>query len=512
MAKQDAIQDNNQVFALIAHSGTAGTAETVRLVANSSGQLQTTASVSAPGTQIVQGADASGAASTNDPVLMGGTDAGGTVYAMKVDTNGVVQTNASLALDTGTLTTGSLANIGQVHNAGTVNALPDLPGGTVDLVTRIGNIGTIESGTVTTTLELNTGTITTGSLSNIATLHNGTVVVSSLPNANVASGTQQTLGTVGVVNNLVTGTVNRVNNGTLSLVSTVSSVTNVANVTKGTITRVENGTIGQVTSLSVGTIGGKAASGAAASQNPVFIAGTDAGGTVYGLKVDTNGVLQTSASLALDSGTITTGSLANIATLHNGTVVVSALNDDLNGGTIDLVSQANVSVGTFTADIPGGTMDLVSTVSSVTNLAAGTITAVNSLPDLPGGTVDLLSNIAGGTVQVNQVPVNSVTSTHVLGTGGTIFGTLLAPTGAGTTLYLAGISIVGHSGTCDYAITNNVAGSTGNGVFARGFFAPGGGIMREFDPPINMGTNGTIAYLVNGNGTASFTANYWKSS
>jgi hypothetical protein len=28
---------------------------------------------------------------------------------------------------------------------------------------------------------------------------------------------------------------------------------------------------------------------------------------------------------------------------------------------------------------------------------------------------------------------------------------------------------------------------------------------------INVGANGTVAYLVNGNGTASFTVNYWVS-
>jgi hypothetical protein len=39
MAKQEAIQDNNKVSALIAHTGTAGTAETVRLVASSAGAL-----------------------------------------------------------------------------------------------------------------------------------------------------------------------------------------------------------------------------------------------------------------------------------------------------------------------------------------------------------------------------------------------------------------------------------------------------------------------------------------
>jgi len=39
MAKQDAIQDNNRNAALLAHTGTAGTAETVRVTADSAGNL-----------------------------------------------------------------------------------------------------------------------------------------------------------------------------------------------------------------------------------------------------------------------------------------------------------------------------------------------------------------------------------------------------------------------------------------------------------------------------------------
>ena len=41
MAKQDAIQDRNRFAGLIAHTGTADTAETIRVVADSSGYLVT---------------------------------------------------------------------------------------------------------------------------------------------------------------------------------------------------------------------------------------------------------------------------------------------------------------------------------------------------------------------------------------------------------------------------------------------------------------------------------------
>lgn len=73
---------------------------------------------------------------------------------------------------------------GDTINVGTIN---------LGTLTRIGNIGTIESGTITTTLALNTGTITT-----------------------IVAGTQNTLGTVGVVNNLVTGTLAALASGTIT--------------------------------------------------------------------------------------------------------------------------------------------------------------------------------------------------------------------------------------------------------------------------------------------------------
>ena len=39
MSNQNAIQDDNQIFGLIAHSGTAGTAETIRVVATNEGAV-----------------------------------------------------------------------------------------------------------------------------------------------------------------------------------------------------------------------------------------------------------------------------------------------------------------------------------------------------------------------------------------------------------------------------------------------------------------------------------------
>lgn len=108
--------------------------------------------------------------------------------------------------------------------------------------------GTLNAGTVTTTLTLNTGTITT-----------------------IAAGTLNTLGTVGTLNGIAAGD-NNIGNmdvatGTVTLVSTVTTVSNLTNgsvnVLTGTVTSVSNLAAGTVqlnpvpvpTILALGTLG-----------------------------------------------------------------------------------------------------------------------------------------------------------------------------------------------------------------------------------------------------------------
>lgn len=50
MAHQNAINDNNSIYALTAHTGTAGTAETVRVTADSTGALNIAGTISATST------------------------------------------------------------------------------------------------------------------------------------------------------------------------------------------------------------------------------------------------------------------------------------------------------------------------------------------------------------------------------------------------------------------------------------------------------------------------------
>ena len=100
MAKQDAIQDSNLYPALIGHSGTAGTADTIRLVANSAGALNIVGASAGTSIEIVTGTLGS---------ILG---IGGTVQVSGASAGTVVEVNK------GTITTG-----------------------TIGLVTRVGNIG-----------------------------------------------------------------------------------------------------------------------------------------------------------------------------------------------------------------------------------------------------------------------------------------------------------------------------------------------------------------------------------
>ena len=215
-----------------------------------------------------------------------------------------------------------------------------------------------------------------------------------------------------------------------------------------------------------------------------------------------------SGSILQVSGTITNGTLGlitrvgNIGTIESGTVTTTLV---LNTGTI--------------TTIVAGTQQTLGTVGVVNNVVTGTLAnsgtttgvgVVTSVTNLVGGTVTAL---ALGTVKINATPAGSTPLTnHVLGTAGAgaFWGTLLATAGAGTNVYLSGLQIVVHSGTPECAITNNVAGSTGAGVYARGVFPPGGGIARDLSPAIMTGAAGTLAYLINA-GTASFIVNYWVS-
>ena len=128
------------------------------------------------------------------------------------------------------------------------------------------------------------------------------------------------------------------------------------------------------------------------------------------------------------------------------------------------------------------------------------------------GTLGAVTNIAGGTIQQSNLPVQLGTSYAVVGTAGAAaWGTIIAAAGAGTKQYVAGVDIIGVSGTAEIAITNiGVGGSAGAGVLARGFIPPSGGISKNFNPIQASAANGTLAYWMGGAGTVDIVVQYWQ--
>lgn len=417
--------DGNQVPTMMGVEGTLGTSDT-----GGTARPLPVAVNRDTGAMFVQ--DLSGATGTTN--IQGSVQiTGGTFNAGTVTSNVATGTQQTLG------TVGTVNGVGTITNLGSITNIGNLP--TLNLTTgtittgSLTDIAKLYSGTINTgTFVMPSGTVTTGSLTNIANLLNGTVVI---PSGTVTTGSLTDLA------KLYTGTINV---GTFVQPS-------------GTVTAIVAGT--QNTLGTVGTVNGQGTLSNVGSINTVT-----AVTTVTTVSNVTNGTMRMSV------GTLTTGSLTNLAGLHTGTITTGSL-----------TNIANI------LSITAGTQNTLGTVGVVNNIVTGTLASVRQ----------------------DYRPVgSSVIAKHTLGTGGgTFFGTILAASGAGTSVYLAGLSIVGRSGTVDCGIANNVAGSTGVGVYARGFFPPSGGIARTFNPAINLGTNGTIAYFLITAGTVDLDVEYW---
>lgn len=460
---------------------------------------------------------------------------------------------STLALNSGTITTGSLADIAYIHEIGTMPAIVigESTGGTLDLLAGVGTIGSI-----TDIAKIHSaGTIVTGSLANIAMLHAGTIAsvgtvpgigsitnigtigtIEGMPAATLAldsgtittitAGTQNTLGTVAVVNNIVTGTI--ANSGTTTGVGVVTSVTDVANLAKGTVTSVGTvvgiGTVSNVVTTS-GTVTGVGVVSSVSNlvSGTLLNSGTTTGvGTITNLGSITNigsiaaGVL-TSVGTNVGVGVVT--SVTNVANLAKGTVTVVGSTTGMGVLTNLTSGSVRMTIGTITT----GSITNVALVGSITNIgsiaagvltSSGTTTGVGTLSNVGSvNTITSVSNIVTGTlssVTLNNKPLNQILTVSALGTaGGSLFATLSAASGAGTTHYVSGLQIVVSSGTPDIYVGFGTV-LTGGSVLARGAFPPGGGIMRDFTFPVQSGTNSEICYEFAGAGTAFIAVNYWK--
>lgn len=423
----DSMQDRNQEYTMMGMSGTLGptygTAEPRPLTVTEDGKLNTQTTVS---------------------LTSGTLSSIGTVSKLE---------SGSVNVIAGTI--GTVSNVGQVHNAGT------LAGGTLGELTSLANLAK--------------GTITR--------LEGGTLGILSQGSINVTAGTITAGSIIVTAATITTGTI--VNSGTTTGVGTVSGVAVVTSLSGGTITRLEGGTLGILSqgsiNITAGTVGGKAASGAAAVANPVLTAGTDAGGTVYAPLMTTTG------HQLID---ILTGTIQSSGTTTGVGVVTSVTN--LAAGTITKLEQGsiNVTAGTITAG---------SIVVTVGTIAAGTV-AVSA------------GTITAGTINAGTVRVNSIPTVHTLTFGttttGTI-GTLVAAPSAGSAILIDSLDVAVNSGTAEVLVSYGLV-STGNGVVTRGNFVAGGGISKNPTNSIGGSTTGSaLTYnILSGSGTVSYSLAY----
>ncbi len=298
---------------------------------------------------------------------------------------------------------------------------------------------TIHSGTADTADTIRLTGQTSGAVNAHMTGGTVTTLGSGGTDVNIVSGTQQTLGTVGVVNNLVTGT--------------LAAVTSVTNLVSGTLLN---------------------------------------SGTTTGVGVVSD---------------VTTGSLGNIAFIHEiGTMPAISVGES-TGGTLDLITSV--------ANLAGGTVNM---------LHAGTIDTIGALPnvtlnDIQGGTIDLITalttvtsvtNLAAGTVQLDGVPTDNILLFGTIGTAGAAApGTLVTAGGVGTSHYMNELSMIVESGTVDAMIAYGTA-IVGAAVLARGKFIPSAGIQKSFPKsPGGANANEALTWALQGAGTVSFNISYF---
>ena len=294
---------------------------------------------------------------------------------------------------------------------------------------------------------------------------------------NIVTGTINQIGTILGIGGTVTvtgasaGTFVNISTGTLNNVGSVVGLggTSLVSVLNGTL--LNTGTTVNVATGSQQTLG---------TVNIVQNAGTIQGGTLN--------LLTTVSNLTNGSINILTGTLQSSGTT-TGVGVVSALT---TGSVI-------IQSGTLTA----GTLPVVTTVSNLTN---GSVNVLS-------GTVNSVTNLGGGTVQVNQLPTNKMTTYGTQGTAGagTVIGTIQGTVSSGTEAIVSDWSIVVISGTPQVGLMFGSAGGAfpqGTGVIDAGQFPPGGGLAKAVESSLNSGTNGQICYMISG-GTAYFKVSYY---
>lgn len=191
----------------------------------------------------IGGKAASGAAAIANPVLIGGTDSGGTVYSPLVTTAGALGSLVGVSV-VSNLTNGSI-----VVTAGTVAAhaitaatitegtLRNLISGTINAATAVLNSGTINVGTFV----MPSGTLNVATISTLPNLPQGSINVTagtvSAGTVNVATITAGTINTATITGGTVhtTGTVQELYGAAAALTITLASLAN-----SGSVGRISN--------------------------------------------------------------------------------------------------------------------------------------------------------------------------------------------------------------------------------------------------------------------------------
>ncbi len=136
-----------------------------------------------------------------------------------------------------------------------------------------------------------------------------------------------------------------------------------------------------------------------------------------------------------------------------------------------------------------------------------------------GGTWHAIKTDTSGfiTPKLNPIPTIGIQTYGTLGTtGAAMVGTLVGGTGsgAGTEIFVTSVSlsIPSTGGSQDVSIGWGTAAGTyhsGTASIVRGNFPPGGGIQKEFIPPINSGTNAQLGFFIGGAGTVDINVTYF---
>jgi hypothetical protein len=262
----------------------------------------------------------------------------------------------------GTITNiGTVASIGQLHNAGTVQA------GTLNAVQYLadGVIGTV-------------GQVTNGSIRVTAGTVGTVAAVGQVHNAGTIAG-----GTVGVVQNLTNGSI-VVTAGTVGTVANVAQVHNAGTMAGGTLGVLQNLTNGSIV-VTAGTVG------TVANVAQVHNAGTIQNGT---LSVVTTVSNVTNGTIRMTAGTINTGTI-NAGTINAGTVKVQP-RTTVNILTIGSVWGTNSGIAGTLISAPGASTSILINELSIQNHGTSTLEAGIGFGTNQQGTLVAARGLFGG--------------------------------------------------------------------------------------------------------------------